>query len=182
MGKTVLYIATSLDGFVAGRNDDISWLFRYNDVDYGYNQFFAGVGAIIQGRRAYDIEVQHGWENAHPVPTFVLRHRPSERKPQREDVMFSDDDIGDVLRQAKRLTSKNVWIEGGANVARQFIARALIDEITLAVVPVILGDGIRLFGKTDMPIELSLRETRTFDKGLVQLLYARSEESNDVAK
>ena len=53
MNKTILYIATSLDGLVAGKNDDISWLFRYNDVDYGYNQFFSKIGAIIQGRRAF---------------------------------------------------------------------------------------------------------------------------------
>jgi dihydrofolate reductase len=173
MNKTVLYIAMSLDGFVAGKNDDISWLFRYNDVDYGYNEFFSGIGAIIQGRRAHEIEIQHGWENAHPVPTFVLSHHLPESKPQREDVIFTAEDIEEVLKKAKRLTSKNVWIEGGANVAQQFLDRRLIDEIVLSVVPVILGDGIRLFGKTHTCIELSLRETRTFDKGLVQLRYAR---------
>jgi dihydrofolate reductase len=64
-------------------------------------------------------------------------------------------------------------------VAQQFIAREFIDEITLAVVPVILGDGLRLFAKTDMPIEVSLLETWKFDKGMVQLLCARSGEPND---
>lgn len=173
MSKTILYIAMSLDGFVAGQHDDISWLFRYNDVDYGYNEFFSSIGAIIQGRRSYDIEIQHGWENVHPLPTFVLSHHLPERKPQREDVVFTAEDIEEVLKQAKQLTSKNIWIEGGANVAQQFLRRGLIDEIVLSIVPVILGDGIRLFGKTDTPIELSLRQTRRFDKGLVQLLYAR---------
>jgi dihydrofolate reductase len=173
MSKTVLYIAMSLDGFVAGKNDDISWLFRYNDVDYGYDDFFAGVGAIIQGRRAYDIEIQHGWENAHPVPIFVMSHRDPDRKPGRDDVIFTADDIGDVLMKAKQLTSKNVWIEGGANVAQQFIDGGLVDEIQLSVVPVILGDGTSLFGTTHAPFELSLEGTRTFDKGLVQLQYKR---------
>ena len=125
----MLYIAMSLDGFVAGKNDDISWLFRYNDVDYGYNEFFSGIGAVIQGRRAYEIEIEHGWENAHPVPTFVLSHHPPERRPQRDDVIFTAEDIAAVLRKAKRLTRRNVWIEGGANVAQQFLDRGLIDEV-----------------------------------------------------
>jgi dihydrofolate reductase len=173
MRKTILYIAMSLDGFVAGKDDDISWLFRYNDVNYGYNEFFATIGAIIQGRRTYDVEVQQGWENAHPVPSFVLSHHLPKRKPQRADVVFTAEDIAEVLKQAKQLTPKDVWIEGGATVAQQFLDRGLIDEIVLSVVPVILGDGIRLFGSTHGPIELSLREVKQFDKGLVQLIYAR---------
>ncbi|MBI4379325.1 MAG: dihydrofolate reductase [Nitrospinae bacterium] len=173
MNRAVLYIAISLDGFVAGPNDDISWLFRYNDVDYGYNEFFSGIGAIIQGRRAYEVEVKHGWENAHPLPTFVLSHHLPERKPQRGNVVFIDEDISKVLKKAKQLTSKDVWIEGGANVAQQFLDRELIDEIVLSIVPVILGDGIKLFGKSHKTIEFSLREVRQFDKGLVQLTYTR---------
>ena len=173
MSKTVLYIATSLDGFVAGPDDDISWLFRYNEVDYGYAEFFSSIGAIIQGRRAYDIEAQHGWENAHPVPTFVLSHQARDPALLRSGVVFTSEDIEAVLDRARQLTTKKIWIEGGANVAQQFIRRDLIDEIVLSIVPIILGDGIRLFGKTDAPVELALRETKTFDKGLVQMTYTR---------
>jgi dihydrofolate reductase len=173
MSRTVLYIAQSLDGFVSGINDDISWLFRYNDVNYGYNEFFTRVGAIIQGRRTYDIEMQHGWENEYPVPTFVLSHHSPQQRPKRTDIVFTAEDIADVLKKAKKITHKDVWIEGGANVAQQFINRGLIDEIILSIVPVILGDGIRLFGKTYGPIELSLREVKQYDKGLVQLIYTR---------
>jgi dihydrofolate reductase len=174
MSKTILYIAVSLDGFVAGRDDDISWLFRYNDVEYGYNEFFSSIGAIIQGRRAYDIEIQHGWEKAHPLPTFVLSRHLPKRKPQRADVVFTAEDIAAVLKKAKQLTQKDVWIEGGANVAQQFLDRGLIDRIVLSVVPVILGDGIPLFGKAPQPIELSLQEVKRFDKGLVQLVYEKA--------
>lgn len=133
--------------------------------------FFSRIDLIIQERRTYDVEIKHGWDNAHPVPTFVLTHHLPQRKPQREDVIFIAEDIAEVPNKAKRLTSKDVWIEGGANVARQFLHRGLLDEMILGIVPVILGDGIRLFGKTHKPIELSLREVRQFDKGLVQLIY-----------
>jgi dihydrofolate reductase len=173
MNSAVLYIAISLDGFVAGPNDDISWLLRYNDVDYGFNEFFTGIGAIIQGRRAYEVEVKNGWETPTPVPTFVLSHHLPEGKPQRGNFVFTDEDISELLKKAKKLTSKDVWIEGGANVAQQFLARDLIDEIVLSIVPVVLGDGIRLFGNTRKTIEFALREVRQFDKGLVQLAYTR---------
>lgn len=173
MNTTVLYIATSLDGFVAGPDDDISWLLRYSEVDYGYAEFFSSIGAIIQGRRTYDIEARHGWKNAHPVPTFVLSHQVRDPALLRPDVVFTSDDIEAVLDKARQLTTKKIWIEGGANVAQQFIRRDLVDEIVLSIVPVILGNGIRLFDKTDAPVELTLRETRTFDHGLVQLTYTR---------
>jgi dihydrofolate reductase len=173
MSKTILYIATSLDGFVAGKNDDLSWLSRYDDVDYGFEDFFSHIGAIIQGRRAYDIEIQNGLENMHPVPTFVLSHDVPERKPQRSDVVFTDEDIAEVLKKAKKLTDKNIWIEGGASVAQQFLKRGLIDEIVLGVVPTILGDGIPLFDNIGKQIDLSLVDVKRFEKGLVLLVYAR---------
>lgn len=173
MNRVILYIATSIDGFVAGPNDDISWLFRYNDVDYGYDEFFSGIGAIIQGRRTYEVEVKNRWENAHPVPTFVLSHHLPEQRPQRSDVVFTSQDISKVLEKARQSTSKDIWIEGGANVAQQFLDRGLIDEIVLSIVPIVLGSGIRLFGNTHRPIEFSLGKVRQFDKGLVQLTYIR---------
>jgi dihydrofolate reductase len=178
MTKTILYIATSLDGFVAGKNDDISWLFSYNDVDYGFDEFFSNIGAIIQGRRSYEIERQHGWKTPHPVPTFVLSHHdiPEKKTPKRsDDVVFANEDIAEVLKEAKKLTEKHIWIEGGANVAQQFLKRELIDEIVLSFVPVILGDGVRLFDNIEKQIDLSLIDVKRFDKGLVQLIYARKD-------
>ena len=75
--------------------------------------------------------------------------------------------------KAKTLTDKHIWIEGGANVAPQFLRRELIDEIILSVVPVMLGDGVRLFDNIQKQIDLSLIDVKRFDKGLVQLIYAR---------
>jgi dihydrofolate reductase len=175
MTKTILYIATSLDGFVAGKNDDISWLFPYNDVDYGFDEFFTHIGAIIQGRRTYDIEMQQGWETPHPLPTFVLSNNMSEEIPKCADVAFTHEDIAEVLKKAKKLTDKDIWIEGGANVAQQFLRRELIDEIVLSFIPLMLGDGVRLFDNIDKQIDLSLVDLKRFDKGLVQVIYARKD-------
>jgi dihydrofolate reductase len=129
MQKAVLYIAISLDGFVARKNDDLSWLDKFNNVDYGFDKFFSTVGAIIQGKRTYEIEVKNGWENVHPVPTFVMSNHPPEREPQRKDVVFTSEPIEVVLQKARNITNKNIWIEGGAAIAQQFIDKGLARHI-----------------------------------------------------
>jgi dihydrofolate reductase len=175
--KTILYIAISLDGYIAGKDDDLSWLGPFQDVDYDYEAFFSKIGAIIEGRRTYDIEIKNGWENAHPVPLFVLSKDVPARKPARSDVVFTHDDIAGVLASAKEKAGpKDVWIEGGANVAQQFINRGLVDEIILTLVPVFLGEGIRLFDNMQARASFSLQDVKRFDRGLVQLAYTMSKE------
>ncbi len=172
MSKTILYIAASLDGFIAGPNDDISWLNPYQGIETGYKEFFAGVGAIIEGRRTYEIEVKNGWDKLHSLPLFVLAKDGPAQKPTRAGVTFTHEDIAKVLRKAKAAAgNKNVWIEGGANVAQQFINRGLIDEIVLTLIPVLLGDGIRLFDNIHGLFNLSLTGVKHFDKGMIQLVY-----------
>lgn len=171
MSKTIVYIGMSLDGFIAGKNDDLSWLDPFQDVDYGYQKFFSTIGAVIKGKRSYDIEVAKGWENAHPVPTFVLAHTPPKTRPTRTDVVFTDEDISQVLEKAKEMTDKDIWIEGGAHVVQEFLNRGLVDELIVTIAPVFLGDGIRLFDNIDTQNSLSLENVNKFDKGLVQFVY-----------
>ena len=171
MSKTILYIAASLDGFIAGTSDDLSWLNPYQDVETGYKEFFASVGAIIEGRRTYEIEVKNGWDKLHSLPLFVLS-KDARQEPTRAGVTFTHDDIARVLQKAKAAAgNKNVWIEGGAKVAQQFISRRLIDEMVLTLIPVLLGDGIRLFDNIHERFNLFLTDMKRFDKGMIQLVY-----------
>jgi dihydrofolate reductase len=92
-------------------------------------------------------------------------------------VVFTHDDIAGVLASAKEKAGpKDVWIEGGANVAQQFINRGLVDEIILTLVPVFLGEGIRLFDNMQARASFSLQDVKRFDRGLVQLAYTMSKE------
>ena len=97
MNKVILYIASSLDGYIAGQDDDISWLDQYNDVANGYSEFFSTIGAIIEGRRTFEIEMKLGGENAHTVPIFMLSHNQPRQKPDRSDIVFTDEDIEEVV-------------------------------------------------------------------------------------
>ncbi|MCF7804530.1 MAG: dihydrofolate reductase family protein [Candidatus Marinimicrobia bacterium] len=184
MSKTILYIAMSLDGYIAGPEADLSWLDQFNDDEtglpdfdsekednpYAWELFFRSVGAIIMGRSTYDWEISHGYGDVHPLPKFVLTHRPPD-KDVREKVTFTDEPIGVVLEKAKSITDKHIWVEGGGIVAQQFIEEGLLDEMILFVAPVLLGGGIRLFGESDSYKNFRLRKVRPLSGGLVQLEY-----------
>jgi dihydrofolate reductase len=170
--KTILYIAVSLDGFIAGSNDDLSWLEPYEGGEYGFGAFIAGIGAMIEGRRTYDVVVEGGFAEAgHPVPSFILTHHPPATTPDGIDVTFVSGDVGSILAQAKARTDKDIWIVGGAQVAQMFINAGLIDRYILTIIPVFLGAGTLLFKNITHTGALELVETKTFENGLAQLIY-----------
>ena len=171
MSKTIVYISMTLDGFVAGKNDDLSWLMPYSTVDYGYNEFYSTIGAIILGKRTYD-HIISNWDWPYSnVPAFVLSDSPLKNIPKSAEIHAANGDIADVLHQAKSKTEKDIWIGGGAHVVQEFLNKGLADELIITVVPVLLGGGIRLLENIMSGVELKLHHTKSYDKGLVQLSY-----------
>ena len=174
MGKTLLYLATSLDGYIAGPNDEIDWLDRYSNVDYGFKEFLTGIGAIVMGRRSYDIGVEQKYFSQFDfgVPIFVVSHDEPALINKDAVFIFVTQGIEAAHRQAQsKAGEKNVWVFGGANVAQQYLLLGLIDEINIGVTPTILGSGIRLFDNIGKRIELTLIKTKQYDKDLVELDY-----------
>lgn len=154
MRKVVLDMSMSLDGFIAGPNDEDGGLHDYFFSPSGataevIEEGLQTTGAIIVGRRAYDIGAQQGGfvDNPYQVPTFVLTHAVPEQVAEgAEAFAFVTDGIESALQQAQAAVGdKNVVVGGGANVAQQFLQAGLIDEIQIHLVPVLLGDGMRLF-------------------------------------
>ena len=174
MGKTLLYIATSLDGYVAGPNDEIGWLDRYNNVDYGLKEFLSGVGAIIMGRRSYDIGVEQKWFSRfnYGVPIFVVSHEQPVSINKDAEFIFVTKGIEAAHIQAKlKNKDKNIWIFGGANIAQQYLQLGLIDEISIGITPTILGSGKRLFDNIGKYTELTLIKTKQYEEDLMELNY-----------
>ena len=172
MSNVVLDITISLDGFIAPPDDDVSrlheWLFN-GDTPSKYNDFFKlskesakvfdelveTTGSVITGRRTYDLT--GGWGGNVPVSdkAFVLSHNVPKDIPQGSTTfIFVMDGIESAVRQAKEAAGeKNVYIVGGASVAQQCINAGLLDEMTLHIVPVLLGKGIRLFDNQKAELE-----------------------------
>ena len=178
MGNVLLDMAISLDGFIGGPNDEDSGLYDWyfapgDDAAFVKDELLETIGAMIIGRRAFGDEPD-GFDTPYKVPHFVITHQPRETVA-REGTRFSfvTDGIEHALAQAKAAAGdKAVCVAGGANTAQQFIKAGLLDEIQLHLVPVLLGDGLRLFDQTGAQ-NVQLERTRVLKSGGVTHLRFR---------
>jgi len=168
--KCSVYIATSLDGFVAGEDGDLRWLERVERLgeDYGYARFMAGVDTVIVGRKTYDVVLGFGaWPYA-GKHVIVLTHRaPKARDGER----FYEGDVGALVAELSSTGLQHAYVDG-PQVIQQFLAAGLVQSLTLSVIPVALGTGIPLFGMKLRQVPLALVRSQAFDSGLVQLEYS----------
>ncbi len=168
MGKVILDMAMSLDGFIAGLNDEDGGLHNWyfapaNDNDDPNKQIIDGlinsIGAIVMGRRSYEMGNQFdGYvDNPYKVPHIILTHQPPQTLPKGEtEFTFVTDGIQSAITQAIAAAGdKDVVIGGGANITQQALKAGLVDEICIHLIPVLLGEGIRLFDKTLTEIEVT---------------------------
>ena len=170
MPKITLYIATSLDGFIADAHGGVDWLFH--DADYGYAEFYAGVAALAMGRRTYDQTLGFGPWPWLGKPAWVFTgHSPAAGPP---DVEFVQTDAAGFMQTVAPRYDGTIWLVGGANLAEQFRAAQLIDEYIISIHPILLGQGLPLFGGPAPPTCLQLDAVRRFDSGLAQLCYRAS--------
>ncbi len=167
-----VFIATSLDGYIARRDGSLDWLTGIEappGEDYGYAGFMETIDAVVMGRMTYEAVLSLGeWPYAKPV--FVLSRTMSEAAGGKYAAVLSGEPAG-IVAGLRAMGYGNLYIDGGRTV-RDFLRAGLIDELTLTVVPVLLGSGIPLFGDLPREIALDNRETRTFANGLVQIKYA----------
>ncbi|GGC03817.1 dihydrofolate reductase family protein [Dyadobacter sediminis] len=173
MRKLVLYIAMSLDGYIAAPGDDLGFLGKVEKEgeDYGYAEFIGQIDTVIVGRRTYDWVMQH-------VPDFIHADKETyiiTRTPQDSigPMHFYTGDIGELVAELQLKEGKNIFCDRGAEVVNQLLQRGLIDEFIISIIPVFIGDGIRLFREKRPESDLKLLHTKSFDTGLVQLHYKR---------
>ncbi len=170
-----LFIAASLDGYIAKPNDDLSFLKRVEKEgeDYGYAAFTSTIDTIILGRRTYDwvlgkIGASHYDNGERDVYVITRTTRPAVGKTK-----FYTGDLAELVRELKGKSGKNIYCDGGAEIIDELLKNDLIDEMIISVVPVLVGDGTRLFKDGRPEQELELVNTKTFDTGLTQLHYRR---------
>jgi len=177
-GKVILYITMSLDGYIAQPNDDLSFLsiVEQEGEDYGYNAFVETVGAIVLGRKTYDWVMQQipEWHHA-DIDTYVVTRTP---RPSRGKLHYYNGDLRELLQSLKAKTGKNIFIDGGAGLVNSLLREDLIDEYIISVIPIFVGDGVRLFHSGNPEQQLELTATRTYESGLVQLHYRRKRTGN----
>jgi dihydrofolate reductase len=171
--KLILYIAMSLDGYIAKPNDNLDFLsiVEKEGEDYGYAEFIATVDAVIVGRKTYDKVISMGYDFPHTdKDAYILTRTP---RPPVGNVKFYTDDLTVLVNKLKSGKGKNIFCDGGAEIVNELLKSDLIDECIISVIPILVGNGTRLFKDERPEQKLELVSVKSFDTGLIQLHYRR---------
>jgi len=172
MRKVVLQLAVSLDGFIEGPNGEFDWCFT--DDDYGMTNFFKRIDAIFIGRKSYELTLTMGGSAPPGFPVLKEYVFSNSLKEAEGDRIIVKGDLTEEVNKIKNEPGKDIWLFGGAALATALINLGLTDEMALAVHPIILGAGKRLFQNIPGRIDLQLINTQTYPSGLVMLSYSFS--------
>lgn len=168
-----LYLAITLDGFIADREGGVGWLAPYEAEDVGFDRFFAQIGVMVTGRTTYD---QARSFNVWPYggkPMHVLTSRPLEPDAP-AGVRAVAGDPTELIARLRAETDGDIWLMGGGVTIANCLSRGLVDRLELYVVPELLGFGVRLFPVPGPRRSLRLAGSRSFANGLVELVYERA--------
>lgn len=169
MRRVKLFIATSLDGFIARADGAVDWL--YTDGDFGMREFFASVDTALIGRKTHDQMVAWGHPAYAGMENYVFSR--TRRADDGVPVRYVSADIEEFVGQLRRKPGKDLWLVGGGDLIAEFRERDLIDDVILSIHPVLLGEGIPLFPGRHEPLNLELTRCAEYERGLVQLWYQR---------
>ena len=166
----------SLDGFIAKPNNDLSFLkaVEKEGEDYGYEAFTSGIDTLIIGRKTYDYVVreigrQHYDNGSNDV--YIITSKP---KPQSGKTIFYSGDLKELVLKLKSESGKDIYCDGGAQIIHQLLVQDLVDELIISIIPVLLGEGTRLFKEGRPEQILELLSIKSFKTGLVQVHYLRN--------
>ena len=169
-----LHVVSSLDGVIAKKDNSVSWLDNSGDVyekgvsDDGAEEGVEVIDCFVLGSRTYEHALELGWPYG-DTPTIVIttRELPSTRK----SVEFYSGDLRRLVEEILAPRYGNIWLVGGAMLCQSFLRLGLVDEIRLAIVPVLLGDGLRLFDNSVPEQRWHLNNVAAYKTGLVELSY-----------
>ncbi|MQX37341.1 dihydrofolate reductase family protein [Roseospira navarrensis] len=165
-----LYVAVSLDGFLATPDGSVEWLAPFDDQDFGYASFFERVGLLIMGRVSYEQTLAFGDWPYQGKPCYVVTSTPmGEARP--DGVAPWTGDVGGLIRRARGHDTGDTWVVGGASTIGLFLRHAAVDQIDMFVMPIWLGRGLPLFPAAPPRLSPSLVRAQKHASGVVQLTY-----------
>ncbi|MCI9542116.1 MAG: dihydrofolate reductase [Lachnospiraceae bacterium] len=175
MRKVSLFIAMSLDGYIADNKGGVDWLEGQGDNNENmdsYSEFVKNIDTVVMGWNTYyqvatELSPKE-WVYSN-FTTYVITHN---RYTSSEKIQFVNIKPADLVKKLKEENGKNIWICGGANIVQQLINEDLIDYYYITVIPILLGSGIRLFENTKHKVKLRLLNTQSYN-GMVDLIYIR---------
>ena len=169
MRKVVLYIATSLDGYIASPDGSVEWLPTAGQ-DYGYAEFLASADSTLLGRATYEQVLDSGSWPYSGLTNYVFSRQPPAQAPHASVQFVSDEPVA-FVQALRQQPGRTIWLIGGSTLASPLLTAGLVDELMLLVVPRVLGSGIPLWRHQAQPQTLQLLRTQTWTDGTVLLHY-----------
>jgi len=177
--KNSVFIATSLDGFIADKNGEIEWLQKTpnpENSDLGFIQFNDRIDAMIMGRKTFETVCGFDIDWPYKIPVFVLSHSLNEiPKDYQDKAYLVKGSLDEVLEQIHQKECYRLYIDGGATI-QSFLEEDLIDELIITTIPVVLGGGTPLFSTLNHELYFDLVTSEVYINQLVQSHYSRKRE------
>ena len=175
MRKTTLFIAMSLDGYIADYQGKVDWLEGQGDdcenID-SYSEFIKEIDTVIMGWNTYNqIVTELSPDNwiYDSLTTYVITHRELNSS---DKIIFTNTDAVELVKKIRLQGGKGIWICGGANIVQQLVNKDMIDCYYITIIPTLLGSGIRLFENGSQEIKLKLLKTQSYN-GMTDLIFIR---------
>lgn len=174
--KASVFIATSLDGFIARPHGDLDWLDKANGKvtkgeDCGYQAFMDTIDHFIMGRKTYEKVLSFGAWPYGDLPVIVLsRNKIQFPNHLPKSVSHSSESPKDLYKRLSEKGATRLYIDGGVTIQR-FLSEGLLHDLTITLIPTLIGEGLSLFGKLSKDVALKHISTKTYDFGFVQLTY-----------
>lgn len=175
--KITIHMVSSLDGFIAKKDNSVSWFETSHNYEKGIvgqdpEEFLKTIDCYVMGSRTYELAVElsksYGWAYG-DKPTIVITSR--NLRSDRRNVEFFSGDLNKLVDERLKQNYKNVWIVGGAMLTKNVMRLKLADEIRVSILPIVLGDGLPYFDHLGHEIPLNLKDTMAYKNGMVELCY-----------
>ncbi|MDK2596864.1 dihydrofolate reductase family protein [Pseudoalteromonas obscura] len=171
-----VFIATSLDGFIADKNNGIDWLHSIpgtDGLDLGYDKHIASIDALVMGRNTFELVCSFDCDWPYTKPVFVLSNTLRDIPNGYEDkIRLVNGELSQLVKQLNDEGFENLYIDGGVTI-QHFLKADMIDEMIITTIPIVLGSGIRLFGEQSQALNFACTSSERFENGICQNAFAR---------
>lgn len=171
-----LYIAMSLDGYIAREDDSLDWLTDFpnpDKLDYGYPAFYEGIDIVVMGRKTYDEIISFGVDWPYADCTSYVISSKLGLEVKSPDTFIVNDVSKGFIQKLRNESKKNIWLVGGGGLNSHFLGLNEIDEMIITIIPVVLGKGKPLFPNAPVESNFKLKNTEALSTGAVILTYER---------
>ena len=171
--KVTIHMVSSLDGFIAKKDNSVSWFETSDHYEKGVTEedaeeFLKAIDCFVIGARTYEHTLEIGWPYGE-VPTVVVTHK--NRQADRKNIEFYSGSLERLVNEKLKPNYRNIWIAGGAMLAIDFIRLKLADDLKLSILPVMLGDGKRFLDQIGQEQMVHLKKVTAYKSGMVELWY-----------